>query len=431
MTKRLASKHKVDRRLKANLWGRPKSPFNIKNYAPGHHGNKRTRKMSDYGVQLQAKQKIKSYYGNIGERQFRNIYRKATQKKGDSTENLIGLLERRLDTVVYRAKFSTTVFAARQLINHGHISVNDRKVNVPSYLVKAEDIIENSIEDFLYASVGNKAITQSDIINEIKIILILTGQSFTEDIKEQLHTGAIQSIIKRNIKKIEIGRYDSLTFNRLDVDKEIEKLADNLSMDYGTLKNTFIANGIDFAHIVDQIETELLWNSLIFELYKDKLTINLNEIDEQLRTIQNKKEINEYLISEIIIEPVPKDELESKIKEIKSKIKTEGFEKVAMNFSISETALKGGNLDWVNENTISEKFKSKIINTPIGNVSEPILLPEGILFFKVRDKRKVKKFENLEEAKNQLVHAEKTKILRMHSSSLFENLRKSITINYH
>ena len=296
---------------------------------------------------------------------------------------------------------------------------------------KVEDIIENSIEDFLYASVGNKAITQSDIINEIKIILILTGQSFTEDIKEQLHTGAIQSIIKRNIKKIEIGRYDSLTFNRLDVDKEIEKLADNLSMDYDTLKNTFIANGIDFAHIIDQIETELLWNSLIFELYKDKLTINLSEIDEQLRTIQNKKEINEYLISEIIIEPVPKDELESKIKEIKSKIKTEGFEKVAMNLSISETALKGGNLDWVNENTISEKFKSKIINTPIGNVSEHILLPGGILFFKVRDKRKVKKFENLEDAKNQLVNAEKTKILRMHALSHYERLRKSISINYH
>ena len=142
MTKRLASKHKVDRRLKVNLWGRPKSPFNIRNYAPGQHGKKRAGRASDYGVQLQAKQKIKFYYGNINERQFRNIYRKAVQKKGDSTENLIGLLERRLDTVVYRAKFAATVFAARQLINHGHIKVNDKKVNVSSYLVKAEDVIE-------------------------------------------------------------------------------------------------------------------------------------------------------------------------------------------------------------------------------------------------------------------------------------------------
>ena len=291
--------------------------------------------------------------------------------------------------------------------------------------------VEEVIKDSLFATVGNKAITQSDIINEIKIILILTGQSFTEDIKEQLQSGAIQSIIKRNIKKIEIEKYNSLTFNQPDVDKELKKLAGNLYMDLDTFENTFIANGIPFSNVIDQIQIELLWNSLIFELYKDRLVISLDEISEQLKSIQNKKEIEEYLISEIIIKPVPKDKLESTIKEIKNKIKIEGFEKVAMNLSISETALQGGDLDWISENAISEKFKSKIINTPVGNISEPILLPEGILFFKVRDKRKLKKIVNLEDAKNQLVNAEKTKILRMHSLSHYENLRKSITINYY
>ena len=291
--------------------------------------------------------------------------------------------------------------------------------------------VEEVIKDSLFATVGNKAITQSDIINEIKIILILTGQSFTEDIKEQLQSGAIQSIIKRNIKKIEIEKYNSLTFNQPDVDKELKKLAGNLYMDLDTFENTFIANGIPFSNVIDQIQIELLWNSLIFELYKDRLVISLDEISEQLKSIQNKKEIEEYLISEIIIKPVPKDKLESTIKEIKNKIKIEGFEKVAMNLSISETALQGGDLDWVSENAISEKFKSKIINTPIGNISEPILLPEGILFFKVRDKRKLKKIVNLEDAKNQLVKVEKTKILRMHSLSHYKNLRKSITINYY
>ena len=142
MTKRLASKHKVDRRLKVNLWGRPKSPFNSRNYAPGQHGKRKKGKLSDYGTQLEAKQKMKFYYGNMNERQFRNVYRKAIQKKGNTTENLVGFLERRLDTVVYRAKFATTVFSARQLINHGHIKVNGKKVNIPSYLVKAEDTIE-------------------------------------------------------------------------------------------------------------------------------------------------------------------------------------------------------------------------------------------------------------------------------------------------
>ena len=142
MTKRLDSKHKVDRRLKVNLWGRPKSPFNTRNYPPGQHGKTRRGKPSDYGTQLEAKQKMKFYYGNMNERQFRNVYRKARQKKGNTSENLVGFLERRLDTVAYRAKFATTVFSARQLINHGHIKVNGKKVNIPSYLVEAEDTIE-------------------------------------------------------------------------------------------------------------------------------------------------------------------------------------------------------------------------------------------------------------------------------------------------
>ena len=142
MTKRLNSKHKVDRRLKVNLWGRPKSPFNTRAYGPGQHGQSRTSKPSDYGIQLQAKQKLKAYYGNINERQFRNIYKKASMLKRDTSENLIGLLESRLDTVIYRAKFATTVFSARQMINHGHIRVNKKRVNISSYLVKDSDLIE-------------------------------------------------------------------------------------------------------------------------------------------------------------------------------------------------------------------------------------------------------------------------------------------------
>ena len=142
MTKRLSSKHKADRRLKTNLWGRPKSPFNSRNYPPGQHGKSKRGRLSDYGTQLEAKQKMKFYYGNMNERQFRNLYLKAIQKKGNTSENLIEFLERRLDTIVYRAKFAITVFAARQLINHGHIQVNGKKVNISSYSVRPEDTIE-------------------------------------------------------------------------------------------------------------------------------------------------------------------------------------------------------------------------------------------------------------------------------------------------
>jgi len=142
MTKRLNSKHKVDRRLKVNLWGRPKSPFNTRAYPPGQHGQTKSSKPSDYGIQLQAKQKLKCYYGNMNERQFRNMYKRAIMKKGDTAENLIGLLERRLDAVIYRSKLSNTIFSSRQLINHGHVKVNGKKVNIASFQVKEEDTIE-------------------------------------------------------------------------------------------------------------------------------------------------------------------------------------------------------------------------------------------------------------------------------------------------
>ena len=142
MTKRINAKHKADRRLKVNLWGRPKSPFNTRSYPPGQHGQSKKGKPTDYGIQLNDKQKLKSYYGNINERQFRNVYRKAMKKRGDTTENLVGLLETRLDTVIYRAKLAPTVFSARQLINHGHFRVNKKKVNISSYIVKENDLIE-------------------------------------------------------------------------------------------------------------------------------------------------------------------------------------------------------------------------------------------------------------------------------------------------
>ena len=160
MTKRLNSKHKVDRRLKVNLWGRPKSPFNSRAYPPGQHGQTKSSKPSDFGIQLQAKQKLKSYYGNINERQFRNIYKKAIMKKGDTAENLIGLLERRLDAVVYRSKFTTTIFSARQLINHGHVKVNGKKVNISSYQLKEDETIEISEKskklEFIEVAMANK-----------------------------------------------------------------------------------------------------------------------------------------------------------------------------------------------------------------------------------------------------------------------------------
>ena len=130
MSKRHSTKYKIDRRMGENIWGRPKSPINKRPYGPGQHGQNRRGKLSDFGTQLRAKQKLKGYYGNISEKQFRRTYAEATRMKGDASENLIGLLERRLDAIVYRSKFVPTVFAARQFVNHGHVLVNGKRVNI-------------------------------------------------------------------------------------------------------------------------------------------------------------------------------------------------------------------------------------------------------------------------------------------------------------
>ena len=142
MSKRKSAKYKLDRRMGENIWGRPNSPVNKRSYGPGQHGQRRKGKMSDFGTQLRAKQKLKGYYGNISEKQFRAIYDEAVRRRGDTGEQLIGLLESRLDAIVYRAKFVPTVFAARQFVSHGHVKVNGRRVNIPSFRCKPGDLIE-------------------------------------------------------------------------------------------------------------------------------------------------------------------------------------------------------------------------------------------------------------------------------------------------
>ncbi len=142
MSKRQSAKYKIDRRMGENIWGRPKSPVNKRSYGPGQHGQRRKSKVSDFGLQLRAKQKLKGYYGNLTEKQFSRTYDRAASRRGNTSENLIALLELRLDAVVYRAKFTPTVFSARQFVNHGHVTVNGKRVNIPSYQVKAGDVVQ-------------------------------------------------------------------------------------------------------------------------------------------------------------------------------------------------------------------------------------------------------------------------------------------------
>jgi len=297
----------------------------------------------------------------------------------------------------------------------------------PEEIVKIEIPV---ISDGLFMTVGNKPITSSDIVNEIKTILILNNQSYSDDRREELQKLAINAIIKRSIKEIELDKNNYFKFNEEDLRLELVNLAANMNVDVETLKNICSSNNLDFSLIEQQVKVELFWNSLVFEIYKNKLIVSPEEVEDQLKLIQNEEKMNEYLISEIIIKKVDKEMIEAETEELINKIKTEGFENTAKIFSISKSAVNGGDLGWIKEDSISDEIKNILINTQVGNISEPIFLPEGILIFKVRNKREIESTLTLEEMKDQLVYSEKIKILQLYSLSHYDKLRKTISVNF-
>ena len=310
-------------------------------------------------------------------------------------------------------------------------------IKIKKILIVAAIILINltnvsaEIKDGILITVGNKAITKSDVVQEMKLILILNNMTYTVEKKDELERMAIKSTIKRTVKEIEINKYQAFEYSKDELNNELIKLSNNIDMDVETLRNVCISNGLDFKNIVNQLKTELQWNSFIFSMYKNRISVNLAEIDEQLKVSQIKKEFKEYLVSEIIFKPDETEQLEGKIEEIKNKIEIDGFENTAMSLSISQSAVRGGDLGWLNENEISKKFKKEIFNTPIGKLSNAILLNEGILIFQIRDKRTVKNEITLEQLKDQLVTSEKTKILNMYSLSHYDNLKRLISINFY
>jgi len=290
---------------------------------------------------------------------------------------------------------------------------------------------KSEVNDSIFATVGNKVITRSDILNEIKIILITTGETFSNENLESLQTAAVKTLVKRKIKEIEVNKYDALQYDKNELRSQIIKLSKAMNIDEETLENTLANNELNIQTFKNIYKIELLWNSLIFEIYNNQISINMGEIDDQLKNFEGKKEVQEYLISEIVAPQVTTSNLDNEIKKIKSLINAEGFESAALKLSISDSGKKGGNIGWVKENTIPKKLREQIEKTAVGGISKAIILPEGILIFKLRDKRKVENIISLDQVRNELIASEKSKILNMYSQSHYDKLRRSITIKYY
>ena len=287
-----------------------------------------------------------------------------------------------------------------------------------------------SITDALIGTVGNKPLLHSDLINEMKMLLILSGKNFSQENKKELQKVALKSITGRLIKEIEIEKYKFNNFNQDDVDYEINKITEKLNIDLSTLKGSFKTNDINFSTLENRIKTELKWNGLMFDLYKNRVIVNINEINDKLKLLKNNSYIEEYFLYEILIEPIEKEKLQVKLNEIMNQINSDGFEKTAIEHSRSGSSVNGGKLGWIKETMISEKFRNVLKNTKIGFITQPILMPEGVLILKLENKRKISTEINLEEAKNKILQAEKNKKLEMFALSHFNKIKKITAVNY-
>ena len=247
---------------------------------------------------------------------------------------------------------------------------------------------------------GNKPLTHSDLINEMKMILILNGKIFSEENKEELRSIAMKSVTGRLIKQIELEKYNFDDFNQDDIGKEINKIAAGLNTSMNTLKNSFAHNNVDLSILENRIEIELKWNGLMFDLYKNRVNVNLDVINEQLETIKDQNFIEEYLLYEILIESVEKEKITNENKyNYKMKLITAVLKKLQLSTVKLSHLPNGGKLGWVKETMISERFKKILKETKVGSITKPFLMPEGVLLLKLEEKRKKYNIINLEEVK--------------------------------
>jgi len=287
-----------------------------------------------------------------------------------------------------------------------------------------------AITDSLIGTIGNKPLTESDIISEMKMLLIINGQTITKEQEKELQAVALQQITKRLIKQTEIEKYNIANFDELAANAEIKKIANKLNISVDNLKASFRSNEISYSRLTNLIETELKWNSLIFELYKNRISIDINEINEQLEIIQSQNFVEEYHIYEILLDMVPDEELKNKVNWINKEIEINGFEKTASKYSKSNSAINAGALGWLKETMINETLRKILRNTKIGSITKPIISPEGIVLLKLTNKRKIQKKIDLENEKKLLLKAEKEKKLNLYSVSHYNKLKQSTLINF-
>ncbi len=292
------------------------------------------------------------------------------------------------------------------------------------YYEKSFSEINNSI----IISVGNQPITKLDLLKEIKMVAILSNTNISNENKEQIKKLAVQSLINRTIKNQEIIKYGIENYDKKDLDQMISDTEKKLGLSRKELKNLFESQNLNYKSLITKFETDLKWNSLIFTLYKNKITLNTVELESQIRSeVENTKQNRIFYISEIVIN-LPEDGGNNAIKEVLESINNNGFENAAKKLSISSSAENGGKIGWFQETQLSKKIFSNIENIKVNEVGKPLIIDNTIVFIKKNDEKT--NDLDVEKIKQNLVSKEKEKKLRTFSKSHFSNLERTVQIKF-
>ena len=284
----------------------------------------------------------------------------------------------------------------------------------------------SNIDNSVIISVGNTPITYLDLVKEMKLISIISKNKINEQNKEQIKKIAVQSLIKRKIKEMEITKYNIENYNQKDLEKLILNTSQNLGLDKNGLKILMKKQNLSYSNLTKRFEIDLKWNTLIFELYKNKISLNMSEVEEKINSELERLESNrKFLLSEI---EIPKEGTEITVDKVINNIKKEGFENTAKKFSISQSAEYGGNIGWIDEKKLSKKINDNIKNLKTDELSKPIFFENTIVIFKKMGEKVFEK--NIQEIKNRIVKIEKQKKLQMFSNSHFSNLERTTQVNF-
>ena len=288
--------------------------------------------------------------------------------------------------------------------------------------------VSAEISNKIIATVGDKAITSYELEQEMNLLNVTNGGAFTNEKKNVVQRISVQSLIRRLIKKTELENYPEIEIDDSSLNNEVKNLETKLNIQENDLKNIFTKINLPYEILIDEFKTNLKWNVLIYQLYKNKIYIDENIINEKLKKISSKKFINKYLLSEIFLNTIDENSLNNEISIIMKRIEEEGFESVALDISQSESAKNKGALGWFEDNAISKQVLEKIKLTKVGSISSPIMTPAGIILMKVVDKKKVENKIDLTKAKEKLISIERNKKFNMYSMLHYQKLRNSALI---